>query len=347
MQNTLTYRHLVVATAISLLSSSAFANSDENPIQCEFTPSFSCSDASGIIWRQTDLTQVTPAITDSQAVYLTQNTQALSFDLQTGKEKWRISSREDARYFAPVLRQGYIYLASTGGWLEKRKPDTGELIWAVRPGSGWLYPPQILQGQLFSGGQDAVIWSLDPVDGSVNARLPLDQELVMPLLTASGLMIASTFDGRLTAYRRSKTDKDKLETVWMRKMDTVVFDIQIQHNSLIVSDMGGTIHALSIHNGHSQWRQTLHQNALFWNTFDQQRLYSLSAAGELFSLDIQNGRILKRNQFNAEFSRAPIVRNHQLILFDNAGNAQAISIEAMRIDRGSNLLTSNQTRIQK
>jgi len=335
------------ALAISALAGSLNSYAATDNSHCAFTPMLSCSDAAGEQqWQRPDLREPSAIQYGADSLYLEQNNRVLALQRDSGKQRWVANSGSEARYFTPVLANKVVYLARSDGQLEKRRTDNGRIIWAQQPGAGWIYPPLLINNQLISGGRDRMIWRISPDTGAVLERTELSQELVIPLVNSDGLLIASTFDGKLTAYTAPSAAGQKLKAAWTRPTGAPVFDLQLQGNTLIASDMGGVIRSIAADTGKIHWQQALHQNALYWNTQNQGKLYSLNQSGELITLDLQSGRLLSRRQFTGKFDRAPIVQDNILRLFDTHGTAQNISINALSAAQANQFLTSNQVRIQ-
>ena len=352
MQNTSTLHFnrlstLFLLTGLSLLAFISVSKAALPDTQCQFSPHLKCSDAAGsALWEKPALDDVSKLTADAHRLYLNQNNQVISFDLNNGRAIWKAHSGPEALFFFPVLNQQDIYLARSDGKLEKRQASTGALHWSRQTGSGWVYPPVIIEGQLVTGGQDRTIWVLDSETGEIATSMTLSQELVMPLANSHALVYASTFDSTISAYQIKTQQGKQPQTVWRSLMDSPVFDIQVSQDALIASDMGGTISSLDPLTGQLKWQQAVHQNAVYWNIQHQQTLYSLSESGLLSAIDLDSGKLLSRRQFTGKFDRPPIVRGESLVLFDTHGDPQQVSLKILNTGHATNLLTFNQTRIQ-
>lgn len=314
----------------ALLIASGTVVATTSDIHCTFMPMLSCVDAQGnTLWNNINFNDGTASAEDQNRLLISQSGHAYAFSRQDGQQLWDVNTESDALYFFPVIDADSVYLARTDGVLEKRQSDSGFVIWRSQPGQGWVYPPVQFGKQLFTGGQDGMIWQIDPQTGRPIGQYKLDQELVMPLLITNGLLVAATFDGKLNAYRVSEDHSALLQTVWQADIGTAVFNMFVIDNNLIVSDMGGQLSSVNSRDGNINWQAVVHRNARYWSTVAQQKLYSLTNTGTLNILDLQSGKHLDQLQFPGEFSRAPIVHDDAIVLFDingvNKGGALSTS----------------------
>ena len=306
--------------AAALLLASGISAAATHNIQCTFMPTLNCVDAQGnALWSSTEFNDATASAEDPSRLFISQSGRTYAFSRQDGRQLWQARTESDAIYFYPVIDADSVYLARTDGVLEKRQSDSGFVVWRSQPGKGWVYPPVQSRGKLFTGGQDGMIWQLDPKTGAPIGQYKLDQEMVAPMIVSNGLLITATFDGKLTAYRASNNDRALLRTVWQADIGTAVFDMRTVKKDLIISDMGGQVSSIDALNGNINWQAMVHRNARYWNTIDRKSLYSLTNTGILNIIDLQSGRQLDQLQFSGEFSRAPIVQHDAIVLFDING----------------------------
>ncbi len=321
------YKRLL-AFALFVFSGASFA--DTGSVDCVFSPHLVCSDNNKILWSDTRFTDARPIAIDKNHLYISQNNSAFSFNIVSGKPIWQISVKADVRYFFPVVdssinNSSYVYLARSDGVLEKRLAKSGKIIWSKLLGKGWVYPPVILKDKIVTGGKDRKIWMLDNQTGNVQTTITLNQELVAPLTLAGNHIIASTFDSQLSAYQLGSH-----KPVWQTAISAPGFITKIQSDDLIItSDMGGSISAVENKTGKIRWQIKLHNNAQFWNTLHQQKLYSLSESGKLNILDANSGKLQDSLQFDGQFAQPPIVQGELLALFDTSGSVQRIPFDSL------------------
>jgi outer membrane protein assembly factor BamB len=326
---------LTLATAQAMASPAA----DSSPVNCSFSPHLSCVDASDekTLWQNLHYSDPDKFSVNQTRLYISHSTTSSSYALKTGAQTWQASSGSSANYFYPVLSSDMIYLARSDGFLEKRQADSGALIWSQKLAEGWVYPPIIKQNHIITGGQDRIIWVLDKQTGQTLERVTLDQELVAPLFEVNDLIIGSTFDGQLSAFQID-TAGNRLYPVWKAHLDAPAFAYLANARYLVAADMGGTLHSLDPETGQIRWQKTVHQNALFWNTFYQQSLISLTESGSLTILDIESGALQNKLQFDRHYLQAPIVQGGTVTLYDTTGATQHLTPEILPDDLGKNSL---------
>jgi outer membrane protein assembly factor BamB len=176
---------------------------------------------------------------------------------------------------------------------------------------------------------------LDKRTGQTLERVTLDQELVAPLFEVNDLIVGSTFDGQLSAFEVDVAS-DRLNSVWKTRLDAPAFAYLSNTRYLIAADMGGTIHSLNPKTGQIRWQKTVHQNALYWNTFYQQSLISLTESGSLTILDIESGALQNKLQFDHHYIQAPIVQGGTVTLYDTTGAIQHLTPEILPDGLGQN-----------
>ena len=332
LTHTSNYKRLL-AFAFFVLSGTSFA--DTSSVDCVFSPHLVCSDNNKIHWSDSRFTDARPITIDKNHLYISHNNSAFSFNIVSGKTLWQVSAKADVRYFFPVVdssiidspinNSSYVYLARSDGVLEKRLAKSGKIIWSKLLGKGWVYPPVILKGKIVTGGQDRKIWMLDNQTGNVQTTITLNQELVAPLTLADNHIIASTFDSQLSAYQLGSH-----KPVWQTAISAPGFITKIQSDDLIItSDMGGSISAVENKTGKIRWQIKLHNNAQFWNTLHQQKLYSLSESGKLNILDANSGKLQHSLQFDGQFAQPPIVQGELLALYNTSGSVQRIPFDSL------------------
>jgi outer membrane protein assembly factor BamB len=311
---------------IYLSASAAFADS----VDCAYTPHLSCRDAqtSVVLWENPSYSDPDKFAVGDTHLYISKNTTSTSIDVSTGTPQWQVETGSDASYFYPTLSGNAIYLARTDGIVEKRSANSGTLIWSRRLADGWVYPPIVQQNKVITGGQDRIIWVLDASSGEIRNQITLDQELVAPLFEVAGLVIASTFDSRLNAFQID-SHSSNVQTLWTTQLGAPAFSYLNESQNLITADMGGNLSSIDPATGAIRWQQSVHQNALFWNTFDHQTLFSLTESGSLKILDADTGILQKNLQLEHQYIQAPIIQGDSVALYDTNGVLQRIALHTL------------------
>ncbi len=310
---------------------------DSNTVNCSFSPYLRCVDARDgkMLWRNSRYSDPDNFSIDQTQLYISHSTTSSSYAIKTGVQIWQVPSDSSAHYFYPVLSGDTVYLARSDGFLEKRRADSGALIWSQKLADGWVYPPIIQKYHVITGGQDRIIGVLDQQTGQTLQRVTLSQELVAPLFEVNDLIIGSTFDGQLSAFRLHPASK-QLNPVWKTRLDAPAFTYVSNARHFVAADMGGTLHSLDPGTGQLRWQNTVHQNALFWNTFYRQSLISLTDSGSLTILDIESGALQNKLQFDRHYIQAPIVQGDTVTLYDTTGAIQHLTPEILPGDFGQN-----------
>lgn len=296
-------------------------------INCQFTPTLTCSDTSGILWQDQRFTEARQIATSPSHLYISKDHTVYSFELNTGKPSWHHSAIHNADYFYPVYSNEALYLAQSNGALEKRDGLTGALIWSTKLSQGWVYPPTIIDHYLFTGGQDQLLLKINTDNGKVEKQVQLNQELVTPLFTIGRTLIASTFDAKLTAY-----EPNLVQPIWQKKLTAAAFSLQQHKNKIIAADMGGNIQAISATDGETLWKRTPYLNARYWTLIHKQTLLSVNHQGEFYANNINTGKQLNHLSLNRDITQAPIAQQDFILLFDHKGNKEQIMLTELNQD---------------
>ncbi len=321
---------------------------DSNPVNCTYSPYLSCVDSQSgeAMWHKLRYSDPDNFSIGHDRLYISHSTTSSSYDLLSGTQIWQVSNDSNALYFYPVLVGNNVYLARSDGILEKRRADSGKIIWSRSLADGWVYPPLVQHNHIITGGQNRIIWVLDARTGMIRDSVTLDQELVAPLFHVNERFISSTFDGQLRAFRINQ-QSGRIKPVWRAQLDAPAFSYVSDSEHFVAADMGGKLHSLDPETGQLRWQKTVHQNALFWNTLYRHSLISLTESGSLTILDIDSGKLKKQLQFDRQYIQAPIVQGDTVALYDITGAVQHLTSDVLSGSRGQSpllysLLTSTQ-----
>jgi len=322
---------IVLGSFAAFAMASTLANSDS--IRCAYTPYLSCTDTQTgeTLWHDSRYSDPDNFVVRQSQLYVSHSTHSSSYDLRTGKQIWQASSDSDAHYFYPVISGENVFLARTDGILEKRQADSGKLIWFRTLANGWIYPPLIQQNKIISGGQNRIIWVLDDETGQTLDSFTLQQELVAPLFQINNGFVASTFDGRLSAYRLNQKT-GKAEPGWQARLEGPAFSYLSDSRYLVTADMGGKLSSFDPETGHLRWQKSVHRNALFWNVLYQKSLISLTESGSLMILDTESGQLQKQIQFDHRYIQAPIIQGDRVALYDITGAVEHLNPESLPLN---------------
>ncbi len=322
---------IVLGSFAAFAMASTVANTDS--VRCAYTPHLSCTDTQTgeTLWHNSRYSDPDSFVVRQSRLYVSHSTHSSSYDLHTGKQIWQASSGSDAHYFYPVISGENVFLARTDGILEKRQAGSGEIIWSRSLANGWVYPPLVQQNKLISGGQNRIIWVLDSETGQTLDSFTLQQELVAPLFQIKNGFVASTFDGRLSAYRLNQKT-GKAEPDWKARLEGPAFSYLSDSRYLVTADMGGTLSSFDPETGRLRWQKAVHRNALFWNVIYQQSLISLTESGSLMILDTDSGQLQKQMQFDHHYIQAPIIQGDRVALYDITGAVEHLNPESLPLN---------------
>lgn len=235
-----------------------------------------------------------------------------ALDSEHGRILWQQQINE--MVFTPVLLDGVTYTASRNGLLHAYETSSGKLLWQQQL-SGWLYPPAIDGRVLFSGGSDGLLSALSTTSGELLWQRKLNQEMVYKaVVIADGIVLVTTFDGRVRAYR-----SEDGQLLWLTQLTTPAFSPIVDGTRLFFTSYSGLVRALNIQNGELLWQTETNGERTQQLFLADGRLLATLAQG-LVSLDPKSGQQLKHHPLPGAPVGKPSIHKGQIRLFYQQSN---------------------------
>lgn len=136
----------------------------------------------------------------------------MSYDLETGKELWRIKDGGDNPIPSPFLADGLIYVASAHGRKSpiyvirpeargditptRDEPSNDGVVWSVMKGGSYMSTPVVYRGQIYLGTY-SIARSFNSQTGEeiFNERLPRGAAIVASLVAGDGKIYCASENG--------------------------------------------------------------------------------------------------------------------------------------------------------
>ncbi len=131
----------------------------------------------------------------------------VALDPATGVLRWQIPIGGAA---TPFVTDDHVFLVTKDSKLRALERETGYQIWSTELDGLVLDPraktlnwigPIAGGGKLLVGSNGGEILFIDPAGGQIDTRLDLNSPLIAPLALANEVLLVSTQDGSLRAYR--------------------------------------------------------------------------------------------------------------------------------------------------
>ena len=131
----------------------------------------------------------------------------VALDPATGRVRWQIPIGGAA---TPFVTTDHIFLVTKDGVLRALERETGYQIWSTELDGLLLdkrakilnwFGPIAAGGKLLLGSNGGEILFVDPTNGAISSRLDLDSPVIAPLALANGVLLVSTKDGSIRAYK--------------------------------------------------------------------------------------------------------------------------------------------------
>ena len=148
----------------------------------------------------------------------------------------------DCCIFVPAGDQGLFAL----------QKDTGRLVWNISPTAFNASPAYDLQtGYLFAGGENGVLYKIDPRSGEISAEYHAGAPLDKALLLAGGYAYAVSVDGGL-----HKVELDEMTAIWVYSHSSAASTpaaYSSRYGLIIYTTAVLQVHAVDSSNGVARW----------------------------------------------------------------------------------------------
>jgi outer membrane protein assembly factor BamB len=132
--------------------------------------------------------QLPYTITDEYVVYA--DTRGTFMRYSDGSEQALLNG---GRSFPPVVTEDRIYATNLQGDLLAWNRNDHQLSWQLQF-EGWVFPPLVIEGSLFVGGQEHVLYRIDAGTGVIEESVALDNEAIFsPVEWRSGTIAVGVY----------------------------------------------------------------------------------------------------------------------------------------------------------
>ena len=145
----------------------------------------------------------------------------MSYDLETGRELWRIKDGGDNPIPTPFLADGLIYVASAHGRKSpiyvirpsargditptRDEPSNAGVVWSVMKGGSYMSTPVVYRGQIYLGTY-SILRSFNSQTGEAifDERLPRGAAIVASLVAGDGKIYCASENGSVYVLKAGK-----------------------------------------------------------------------------------------------------------------------------------------------
>lgn len=222
-----------------------------------------------------------------------------------------------------LLYGTHLLIVGSSGFVEGRDAATGEFAWKLGLPGEDLFDPLVFEaGPLVDGHTDAFTVVLSEPSGHVllvdgltgeirqEARLPFELALP-PIRGPDNIVFFATPSGDILAY-----DVLTKEVVFQTATGETPLALASTDSVLVVSGADQTLTALDLPAGALRWTFTGRAGFYAPATFDQDgaRVYVGDDTGELYSLDVTDGKVKFRWSTGAAIRSAALIEGKRLYL---------------------------------
>jgi len=125
------------------------------------------------VWSYKPRSQLGVPMIEGSRVYMGEGNRLLAIEIATGEIAWEFPILENARIaYAPIARNGVVYLGSGDGILYAIQAENGELLWKIDREKDWQYLRQLhIEGDvLVAGGYHDELFGIDLSAGELRWR---------------------------------------------------------------------------------------------------------------------------------------------------------------------------------
>jgi outer membrane protein assembly factor BamB len=322
--------------AIILLSSSLFAcssNDDEDPSTkiAELTELDNAFDAE-VLWDRSVgdgvsdyFSRIKPVVAYNKVYSASRMGDVIAFERESGKQVWQadLSDINNERSFwdsrisalvagGPIAGLNKIFIGTENGDVFALDAETGELVWQAKIKGEIIAPPAIDSGILVVNSASGVLKAFDANTGDELWKAEQDvpaltlRGISTPVIASGGVLIGSG-KGALSVYILEKG-----QAGWTTEVGEATGSTELQR--VIDVDSAPVVFG--------------------------DKVYAISARGNLVAVDLKSGRILWKRQYSS-YRQIAVYRNDIFITSTN-GHIYALN-RLDGIERWSNLELTNRS----
>ncbi|WP_286269815.1 outer membrane protein assembly factor BamB [Thalassotalea hakodatensis] len=284
-------------------------------------------------------------IDPNEPVELTEITERFEVDVV-----WEESIGGVGKYFSritPLVAYDKLYSASREGEVYAMDPATGKELWRTdlrKEGEGGFFsskPTAYLNGgptaamnKVFIGSENGDIYALDAETGELSWHSKVKGEVLAAPGFDAGVLVVNTASGVVKAF--NATDG---ETLWQIEQDVPPLTLRgtsspaLAAGGAVVGAPNGSLTVYLLENGQQGWTSEIGE-ATGSTELDRvvdidsspiiygDKAYSISARGNLASVDLRSGRVLWKRQYSSY--RDLEISGNTIYLTDVKGHVYAI-----------------------
>lgn len=265
---------------------------------------------------------------------------------------WDASIGDGAeKYFSrlkPVVGYGKLFTASRDGEVFALDPSTGEKIWSTdlsdldnkagffdsKPSAYLAGGPSVGLNKVVIGSEDGDVFALDPESGALLWHSKVKGEVIAAPALDAGVVVVNTASGVVKAF-----DINDGSELWEVEQEVPALTLRgisapvIAAGGTIVGSPDGSLTVYLLDNGRQGWVVDVGETS---GSTELERvididskpviygdkIYSISARGNLASIDLRTGRILWERQYSSY--RQISIQGNAIYLTDTKGHVYAI-----------------------
>lgn len=297
-----------------------------NPVEnarltCLVRATLQCLDRhDSLAWEAADVNEPRGMVLAGGRLYVTTGVRLLAYEIDSGKRVLDLTL--DATLFDPVWMDGRLLLADQAGSLRLLNASDGHEIWRRRLSGGWVYPPAVHQGHVYTGGSEGMLWGLRLADGHPLWQRRLGNELVYSPVVSGESLWLSAFDRRLRAV-----DPASGQQRWERLLAAPLLQLQAEGDVLMAAGYDGMLYGFNSKTGSPLWKAKVADSSRFRFHLRDGLVAVISETGDFTLLDVPAGNRLQVMHFNGRFRVAPVISDSGIRLYPETGSPIAIRLK--------------------
>lgn len=264
----------------------------------------------------------------------------------------------------PIAAYGNVYSASRSGVVVALDAKTGDEIWEVdlsdvnnergffdaKVTAALAGGPIAGINKIFLGSENGKVFALDALTGELSWEADIKGEVINAPAIDSGILVVNTVSGIMQAYNASNG-----EELWKIEQDVPALTLRgvskpvIASGGVLIGTGKGAVSVYLLEKGQQGWEtevgeatgSTELQRVIDVDTAPVvfgDKIYAISARGNLASIELQSGRIVWKRQYSS-YRQISVYRN-DIYLTTTRGHVYAIN-RINGIERWSNLGLAN------
>ncbi len=219
------------------------------------------------------------------------------------------SDTSDTIKSSPIINNGFVYFATSGGTLYCVWETNGTEVWRKKIEAIDYSSPGFGDGKIVIGTLNGTIFCLDSKTGSMLWNRTTQDKIPSSPRIYNNTVFITSYDGNLYALNLTNGI-----TIWnFSTSGWVHTSPAIWNDRIYFGGCDGILHSVYISNGTTAWEFTTGNYIVSSPAISLGRVYFGTHNGNIYSMDALTGDLLWQNSTNSTIKSSPAIANDKVI----------------------------------